>query len=341
MADYCVYCGSKLIDGKCSCPMSIAFEVEQTEAAKLQEELEKKRIAEEAAAQAERDKIAALEKAEADRRAEEEWEAAKIAEREAAATKAKVEEAAARQQFEGKTAAQTEDNTAGNQFGANDKETPDDIKNVFTNTMRIIPEFIKRPYSLLEEALRGKYRNEGFIIGGATLLLIFLTCTLHLPVAGISAFIGIGYRALIGLIAALIFAVLTAVTALGIYIFRDKSNERITYVNAAAAFSLLLLPVAITTVLIFLFGFFIPTVAMLIMGVGTLLYDMLSLILIYENIQGNSDIKIWKTLVVYILVTAAVSIVVGISISTLADVMTNQAVNSFYGGMGGYGGLWS
>lgn len=338
MADYCVYCGSKLIDGKCSCPMSIAFEVEQTEAAKLQEELEKKRIAEEAAAQAERDKIAALEKAEADRRAEEEWEAAKIAEREAAATKAKVEEAAARQQFEGKAAAQTEDNTAGNRFG---KETPDDIKNVFINTMRIIPEFIKCPYSLLEEALRGKYRNEGLIIGCATLLLIFLTCTLHLPVAGISAFIGIGYRALIGLIAALIFAVLTAVTALGIYIFRDKSNERITYVNAAAAFSLLLLPVAITTVLTFLFGFFIPTVAMLIMGVGTLLYYILSLILIYENIQGNSDIKIWKTLVVYILVTAAVSIVVGISISTLADVMTNQAVNSFYGGMGAYGGLWS
>ena len=342
MAEYCVYCGNELVDGKCSCPMFKAAEVEQAEAAKLHEENEKRELAEKAAEQAEIDKAAALERAEADRRAEEEWEAAKIAEREALnnnaqETRASFESAAAA----GSAESHKENADSGNKFGVNfDKVNSDEVKNILTSTVKLAPEFIKRPYSLISEALKGNHRNEGLIIGGATLLLIFLTCTMHLPVAGLSAFIGIGYRALFGFLTALLFAILTAALSAGIFFFADKSEEKVEFLNVVGAFSLLLLPVGAATVLTFIFGFFLPSIAMLIMGIVYLFYNLLSLILVYENVKGDNDGRIWRTLLVYTLVM----IIVSLSFSIISNIVMQQAMSGLSGmmGMGGMsmGGMW-
>ena len=163
------------------------------------------------------------------------------------------------------------------------------------------------------------------MIGGVALIVLFLTSTIHLPIWG-SSFIGIGYRAVIGLFVDLIAAVMVFAPALGIYIFRDKSGTEMKLLDIISAFSLLLMPVAFANILSFLFGFFAQSIAMLIMTIATMFISVLSLVAIYENCVGDKDLKIWKTVVVYAIVLIMISLVLGLMIAAV-QAMLESAVN--------------
>ena len=79
---------------------------------------------------------------------------------------------------------------------------------------------------------------------------------------------------------------------------------------------------------------------MLIMGIVYLFYNLLSLILVYENVKGDNDGRIWRTLLVYTLVM----IIVSLSFSIISNIVMQQAMSGLSGmmGMGGMsmGGMW-
>ena len=139
----------------------------------------------------------------------------------------------------------------------------------------------------------------GLILVGGYALIAFFLMMIHVPLGSLSRYLGVGNRTLIGLVALLIICASVAVRAALALAFGVSSNRGVSFLNLLARLSVLKLYPFCAFFMMFLFGLFSPSMAIIFLALGEIVWNVLSLVLILKYMSNAKEVKkTWAAVVI-------------------------------------------
>lgn len=187
---------------------------------------------------------------------------------------------------------------------------------IVSETIGLARRAVTRPIDAFREARRNTV--PALILGGVELVLVFLTTLINLPL-GINANSSIKYmlryagasfggiKARIALIAVVLIAASIVLYALAAWLFRDKEKTDCGFVGVLASFCVFTVPGSIAAILVFVFGLFSSTLAMVFLCLGATFWSVYTIKALFEMLSGDENKEMIKT----VLVVAVVGIIIG------------------------------
>ena len=154
--------------------------------------------------------------------------------------------------------------------------------------------------SAIKSVVSGDKIAEGLGLGIYSLLILFLTMMLHLPIGDVSKEIEIGYRARLGIVAVVGVLILILVGAVVNLLAQKVTNQKMQYgfVQILAALGLVTLPASVCFILGFVLGFFAVGVSVFVYVFGVACYVRFSLYVFNASISDNEDKKVMISAIV-------------------------------------------